>query len=86
MVFQQNLIEKAYFIAKMSGPTMVRPASSDFWKAPWDEYNNENEIFSILSITRAWTNVILAGKRDIRRHSTTSFSENVVVAGTSYQI
>ena len=34
MVFQQNLIEKAYFIAKMSCPTMVWPASSDFWKAP----------------------------------------------------
>ena len=30
---QQNLLEKAYFIAKMSGPAMVRPASSDFWKA-----------------------------------------------------
>ena len=27
-VFQQNLLEQAYFIAKMSGP-----ASSDFWKA-----------------------------------------------------
>ena len=34
MVFQQNLLEKAYFIAKKSGPAMVRPASSDFWKAP----------------------------------------------------
>ena len=34
MVFQQNLLEKAHFIAKISGPTMVRPASSDFWKAP----------------------------------------------------
>ena len=34
MVFQQNLLEKAYFIAKMSVPAMVRPASSDFWKAP----------------------------------------------------
>ena len=30
--------------------------------------------------------VILGGKRDSRRHSTTSFSENVVVAGTSYQM
>ena len=30
--------------------------------------------------------LILAGKRDSRRHSTTSFSENVVVAGTSYQM
>ena len=39
MVFQQNLIEKAYFIAKMSGPTMVRPASSDKWKAPSDMTN-----------------------------------------------
>ena len=28
----------------------------------------------------------MAGKRDSRRHSTKSFSENVVVAGTSYQI
>ena len=27
----------------------------------------------------------MAGKRDSRRHSTTSFSKNVVVAGTSYQ-
>ena len=34
MVFQQNLLKKAYFIAKKSGPAMVRPASSDFWKAP----------------------------------------------------
>ena len=38
MVFQQNLLEKAYFIAKMSGLTMVRPASSDFWKAPYVYY------------------------------------------------
>ena len=29
--------------------------------------------------------MILAGKRDSRRHSTTSFSENVVVAGTGFQ-
>ena len=34
MVFQQNLLEKAYFVAKMSGLTMVQPASSDFWKVP----------------------------------------------------
>ena len=33
MVFQQNLLVKAYFIAKMSGPAMVQPASSEFWKA-----------------------------------------------------
>ena len=34
MVFQQNVLEKAYFIAKIFGPTTVPPASSDFWKAP----------------------------------------------------
>ena len=33
MVFQQNLLEKAYFIAKVSGPAMIQPVSSDFWKA-----------------------------------------------------
>ena len=34
MVFRWNPLEKANFTAKMSGPTMVRPASSDFWKVP----------------------------------------------------
>ena len=34
MVFQQILLEKACFISKMPGLTMVRPASSDLWKAP----------------------------------------------------
>ena len=34
MVFHQNLLENAYFIAKMPGLAMVRPASSDLWKAP----------------------------------------------------
>ena len=73
MVFQQNLIEKAYFIAKMSGPTMVRPASSDFWKAPWDEYNNENEIFSI-----DW--VLLA------REPTSFWRENVIFVVTLLRV
>ena len=41
---------------------------------------------ALVSITHAWTNAILAGKRDSRRHSTMSFSENVLVAGTSYQM
>ena len=36
MVFQQILLENAYFIAKMPGLTMVRPASSGLWKAPLD--------------------------------------------------
>ena len=51
-----------------------------------DEDDYENEIFSILSGARALTNVILAGKCDSRRYSSTSFSENVVVAKTSYQM
>ena len=33
------------------------------------------ETFSVV-LSIAWTNVILAGKRDSRRHATTSFSEN----------
>ena len=33
IVFHQKLLEKAYFIFKMTGPAMVWPASSDFWKA-----------------------------------------------------
>ena len=39
MVFLQNLLEKAYFTAKMSGSAMVWPASSDFWKALLDWYS-----------------------------------------------
>ena len=31
------------------------------------------------------TSVILAGKRDSRRHSATGLSESVLVAGKSYQ-
>ena len=42
----------------------------------WDEYDYEYEIFSILSNACARTSVILAGKRDSSRHSTTSFSRN----------
>ena len=40
----------------------------------------------MLSSTRVRTNVILAGKCDSHRHSTKSFSENVVVAKTSCQM
>ena len=52
----------------------------------FDEDDYEYKIFSILSIAQAWTSVILAGKRDSRRYTTTSFSKEVVVAGTSYQM
>ena len=34
----------------------------------------------------AWANIILAGKRDSRGHSTTRFSENVMEAEISYQM
>ena len=33
IVFHQKLLEKAYFIFKITDAAMVRPASSDFWKA-----------------------------------------------------
>ena len=38
------------------------------------------------SSARAWGSVVLAEKRGSRRHSTTSFSKSVVLAGTSYQM
>ena len=47
---------------------------------------HEKEIFSILSSARALTNIILAGKSGSNRHSITSFSENVVVTKTGYQM
>ena len=34
MVFQQKLLEKAYFVFEVTGLAVVRPASSDFWKEP----------------------------------------------------
>ena len=51
-----------------------------------DEDDYEYEIFSILSIERMRTNIILVGKCDSHRHSTMGFSKNVVVTGTSYQV
>ena len=40
----------------------------------------------MLRIAHAGSSVILAGKRGSRRHSTTSFSENVAVTETSYKV
>ena len=51
-----------------------------------DKYDYVYEFFSILSSARARTSVILAGKRGSRRYSTTSLSENVEMAETSYQM
>ena len=39
-----------------------------------DECDYEYEIFSKPSSARAWTSVILAGKRDSHRHSTEVFN------------
>ena len=55
---------------------------SQEWRILGSEKKNDyaNEIFLTLNSARSWTIVILAGKRDRRRHSTTTvFSENVVV-------
>ena len=50
----------------------------------FDKDDYEYKIFSILSSAHAWTSVILAEKRDRRRHSTRSFRVEVVVTGPSY--
>ena len=52
----------------------------------YDEDVYKDEIFSILSIARMNISVILAVKLDGRRHATAGFSENVIVAETSYQM
>ena len=39
MVFQQKLLEKAYFIFKLTGRTMVRAASSDKKKSALSIFN-----------------------------------------------
>ena len=52
----------------------------------YDDDVFKDEIFSILSIARVWTSVVLAGKLDGRRNSSAGFSKNVIVAETSYQM
>ena len=49
-----------------------------------DDY--ETKAFPKPRSARAWTRVILAGKRDNRCHSTTGFSENFLVAEANYQM
>ena len=46
----------------------------------------EDGILTMLSSTRAWTSVILTGKRDSRRHSITSFSKDDAMAETNFQM
>ena len=45
-VIQQKLLEKAYFIVKMTGLVMVWPASSDFWKVPSFKALSANTLLS----------------------------------------
>ena len=52
MVFQQKLLEKStFFIVKMTGPAMVRPASSDFWKAPLHSMQSSLNRDSVSNVT-----------------------------------
>ena len=75
---QKALTFKTRLSAKPFLFKLVLLESFRFW--------NDDEIFSVLSSALAWTNVILAGKSDSRRDSTTTINENVVVVGASYQI
>ena len=45
-VFQQKLLEKAYVIFKLTGRSMVQPASSDKGKVPLDAFFEYNGIHS----------------------------------------
>ena len=67
-------------VAVLRQKSWLRIVSSNITFRFHDENDYEYEIFSILRSARAWNSVILAGKRDSLRHSTTSFSENVVVS------
>ena len=51
-----------------------------------ETFYDEDENFPVRSSAHVRTNVILAGKCDSHRHSSTSFSENAVVEKTSYQM
>ena len=66
------------------GPTPKSPTARDrhifYTEKRTTTSTRFSQIFPILSSAHAWTSVILAGKRDSYRHSTTNFSENVVVA------
>ena len=52
----------------------------------FDGDNQKNEIVSILSTTRAWANIILAGKHESPRHFTTDFNENVIANKFSFSL
>ena len=47
IVFHLNLLEKTYFFVKLTGRAMVRPASSDKWKAPFKIVVTFRHVFRI---------------------------------------
>ena len=58
-VSTKTLKKKALFIVKMTGPAMIRPASSDFWKVPleskrcslyWGRGENQNTASNSLKL------------------------------------
>ena len=66
--------------------TFASHSKTESFRFYMNEYDDEYEILSMLSSVRAWNSVILAGKRGSRRRSPSSFSVNIVVAETSYQM
>ena len=64
MVFQQKLLEKAYFIFKLTGRAMVGAASSDKWNAPLQSltlpFLGEGVAFRSCGVTNSatWTGVL----------------------------
>ena len=62
-------------------PRGVLPSSTNGERSILRRGRRERD-FPILSSARARTNVILVGKCESHRHSSTNFSENVVVAKT----
>ena len=75
-----NDVMVAQFVFLFLSRVIFRETSTKWTSNMWIE------IFSVLNSAWAWASVILAGKGDSRRHSTTGFSENVVVTGTSLVI
>ena len=62
------------------------PSTGLFIQSRVTRMTTSMRFFLIRNSARAWTSVILAGKRYSCRHSTTSLTENVVMAETSHQM
>ena len=46
----KTLGKKVFFVVKMTGPAIVRPVSSDFWKAPCQRLSKENLAFVVVLV------------------------------------